>query len=254
MFLLAADACFADTNVPGSDALLRLRPPRGEIPPTFWERNNGWIVAAGLLLLVAIAAFVAWLMRPEPPVVVPPDVQARKALEPLRGQPENGAVLSRVSQILRHYVAAAFALQPGEMTTADFCRAVAGQARVGEELSNALAAFLRHCDERKFAPSIAVAAGILPASGGGILPPGAVPESSSAAATPLLNQTGSMPASLAGDTPAATTQPSPPALDAVTQALKLIQLAEARRAQLPPLEPATPAPQGPRAYRGATKH
>jgi Domain of unknown function (DUF4381) len=221
VFLLAADACFADTNVPGSDALLRLRPPLPEIPPTFWERNNGWIVAAGLLLFVAIAAFVAWLMRPKPPVVVPPDVQARKALEPLRGQPEDGALLSRVSQILRHYVAAAFALQPGEMTTADFCRAVAGQARVGEELSNALSAFLRHCDERKFAPSTAIAAGNLPASGGGILPPEA---------------------------------PSAPAMDTVAQALELIQLAEARRAQLPPLEPATPAPQGPRAYRGATKH
>ena len=66
------------------------------------------------LLLALVALAVWWLTRPKPPVVVPPEVQARQALEPLRQQAEDGAVLSQVSQILRHYVSAAFALPPGE--------------------------------------------------------------------------------------------------------------------------------------------
>jgi hypothetical protein len=100
------------------------------------------------------------------------------------------------------------------MTTTDFCHAITDQGRLGNEVSAAMSDFLRACDQRKFAPAGEVAVGILPAA------------AASGAA---------------------------PGLDAVAQALKLIELAEARRAQLPPLEPALPAPQGPRAYRGASK-
>ena len=39
------------------------------------------------------------------------------------------------------------------MTTAEFCRAIADQGRLGAELSTTLGDFLRQCDERKFAPS-----------------------------------------------------------------------------------------------------
>ncbi len=97
-----------------------------------------------------VGAAVWFLTRPKPPVVVPPEVQARQALEPLRQQPEDGALLSQVSQILRHYVTAAFHLPPGELTTTEFCRAIAGHERVGPELSAALSDFLRQCDQRKF--------------------------------------------------------------------------------------------------------
>jgi len=65
-----------------------------------------------VLLLAVIAAAVWWLRRKRPPVMVPPYLQARQALEPLRQQAEDGAVLSRVSQILRRYVSAAFGLPP----------------------------------------------------------------------------------------------------------------------------------------------
>jgi hypothetical protein len=243
----------AATNAPGEDALLKLRPPRGEIPPTFWERDGVWIIAAVVVLLVVIALGVWWLTRPKPTVPVPPDVQARKALEPLRQKAEDGAVLSQVSQILRHYVSAAFALPPGEMTTADFCRAIADQGRLGDDLSASLSDFLRKCDERKFAPPHPVAGGRLPAVEGGILPPGAAPESSIATAIATVIPPGKMPGSPAGKMPAATAQGGAPGLDAVTEAFKLIELAEARRAQLPPFEPARPAPQAPQAYRGASK-
>jgi hypothetical protein len=129
-----------------------LRPPHAELAPTFWEQYGLWVVVFGVLL-VALVCGVAWLLtRPKPPVVVPPEVQARLALEPLRQQPEDGALLSRVSQILRHYVTAAFGLPPGELTTMEFCLAIAGHAPIGPDLSAALSTFLRLCDQDKFSP------------------------------------------------------------------------------------------------------
>jgi hypothetical protein len=112
-----------------------------------------WVVILGVLSLALVGA-VAWLLtRPKPPVVVPPEVQARQALELLRQQPEDGALLSCISQILRRYVIAAFELPPGELTTTEFCRAIAGHGQIGSELSTALSEFLRQCDQRKFSPS-----------------------------------------------------------------------------------------------------
>ena len=150
--LLFSSLPLAAANFPAPDDLPPLRPPRGEIPPTFWEQNRPWVTIGGALLLGLAGTAVWWLRRPRPAVIVPPEVQARQALEPLREQPEDGAVLSRISQTLRRYVGAAFGLPPGEMTTADFCRAIAGHERLGTELSATLGDFLRSCDERKFAP------------------------------------------------------------------------------------------------------
>jgi hypothetical protein len=151
----------AATNLLEPNDIPRLRPPRGELPPTFWEQH-GLAVSAGIVAFVALLAILVWyLRRPKPPVVVPPCALARQALESLGAQPETGAVLSRVSQVLRRYVAAAFELEPGELTTADFCRALAKQERVGAELAAALGDFLRRCDEHKFKPSNAAPAGPL---------------------------------------------------------------------------------------------
>ena len=130
-----------------------LRPPHAELAPTFWEHYGAWVVILGLLLPALVCGVVWLLTRPKPPVVVPPEVQARQALEPLRHQPEDGALLSRVSQILRHYVAAAFDLPPGELTTAEFCAAIDGHAPIGPELSAVLTQFFRECDQRKFSTS-----------------------------------------------------------------------------------------------------
>jgi len=122
------------------------------MPLAFWEQYGLWVVLGGVAVL-ALAGAGAWLLtRPKPPVVVAPEEQARGALEPLREKPEDGALLSRVSQVLRHYVTAAFHLPPEELTTAEFCRAMSGQGRIGPDLSAALSEFLRQCDERKFSP------------------------------------------------------------------------------------------------------
>jgi hypothetical protein len=135
------------------EALPALRPPRAEIPPSFWELHSSLVVCLGALLLCAVAVGIWLLCRPKPAAVVPPKVQAQHELEPLRSQPEDGVLLSRVSQVLRHYVAAAFGLPPAELTTSEFCHTLEGLEPVGPELSAAFSDFLRRCDERKFAPS-----------------------------------------------------------------------------------------------------
>jgi len=151
--LLAARPLFAlVTNAPANDEIPRLRPPHAEIPATFWDQYGTWVILAGVAALALIGAAVWFFTRPKPPVVVPPEVLARRALEPLRHQVEDGALLSRVSQVLRHYLAAAFDLPPGELTTAEFCGAITGHPLIGPELSAAFIAFLRLCDRDKFSP------------------------------------------------------------------------------------------------------
>lgn len=147
-------AALAATNISsGDDDLAKLRPPRAEIPPTFWERYYIWIIAASLVFLALIGIIVWTVTRPKPPIIVPPEIRAKQALDLLLNKPEDGLVLSRVSQILRHYIADAFALPPGELTTTEFCRLIAGHEGVGPELAGAVSDFLRRCDERKFTPS-----------------------------------------------------------------------------------------------------
>ena len=130
-----------------------LRPPHSELPPTLWEQHGVWIALLGGLLL-ALAAYAVWRWRrPRPTGIVPIEVQTREELERLRSEPENGRTLSQVSRCVRRYVAVAFRLPAGEFTTAEFCRAVAGQPEIGPEWAEALCGFLRQCDERKFAPA-----------------------------------------------------------------------------------------------------
>ncbi len=110
------------------------------------------MLAGGLLLLV-LAAAVVWLMikaRPQP--VLPPEITARQALEKLRPLPEDGNLLSRVSQILRHYLTAVFQLPVGETTTAELVTALARKREIHFEVGMAASVFLRECDERKFSP------------------------------------------------------------------------------------------------------
>jgi len=128
-----------------------LAPPRGTMPPTVWEQYGLWIVLGGVAL-AALAVGLIWLWRrPKAPVPVSPETRARQALEPLRQQTEDGAVLSRVSQILRHYVTAAFGLPDGELTTTELCRVLNERPQLGPEFPAAMGDFLRECDRRKFA-------------------------------------------------------------------------------------------------------
>ena len=140
------------TNEPSA-----LAPPYGVLPPTFWEQHEPAILTGVFALLAFAFFFLRARLRPESKVVLPPEVLARENLTRLLRQPEDGKVLSEVPQILRRYVVAAFGLPAGEMTTAEFCAALAGNGKIGAELARSISDFLRECDERKFSTSPATA-------------------------------------------------------------------------------------------------
>ena len=135
-----------------ANALPPLIPAYGEIPPTFWEQH-GTLVLIGVFAFLVLAGLGLWKMfQPKLQPVLPPEAIARAALEKIKSQPEDGKVLSEVSQILRRYVCAAFDLPGNERTTAEFCAAISNHETIGAELAQTLASFLRECDVRKFSP------------------------------------------------------------------------------------------------------
>ena len=130
-----------------------LQPAHGDLSPAFWEQHRWTVVAAAVVALVLLVLLIVWLRRSRPVVVIPPDEITRRALEALRGQPENGVLLMNVSGVLRRYVIFACDLPPGELTTTEVCRAIAVRPLFSPDLVDALTAFFRQCDERKFAPA-----------------------------------------------------------------------------------------------------
>jgi hypothetical protein len=131
----------------------KLRPPHDELQPSFWQLHGSWIIAVAVLALVVLALFIAWLMRPKPEEITPPEILARRELEALRGRAEDAALVVEVTQILRRYILLAFGLAPDELTTTEIRQTLQHSAPVGPELAAAITEFLRECDERKFAPT-----------------------------------------------------------------------------------------------------
>ena len=149
-FQFAAVSTFAQTP---TNTLPLLIPAYGEIPPTFLEQN-GTIVIIDVIVFLAVAAAVAWeVFRPKPAPVLPPEKIAREALARLQAQPEDGRLLSEVSQILRRYIGAAFDFPGGEMTTAEFCTGISKIEKISPELGQTISGFLGECDVRKFSPA-----------------------------------------------------------------------------------------------------
>jgi Domain of unknown function (DUF4381) len=150
--LLAVMAKAAETN-----ELPALAPAYGEIPPTVWEQHGTPILIGGFVFIV-LASLAFWkMLQPKTTLSLPPEVLAREALAKLQHQPEDGKLLSEVSQILRRYVVAAFELSLDEMTTVELCTALAANNKVGTELAQSISDFLRECDNRKFSPAVSVA-------------------------------------------------------------------------------------------------
>ena len=135
------------------DALPALAPAYGELPPTFWEQHQSAIITAGFALLAFAFFFLKVMLRPASPVILPPEVVVRQALTGLQNEPEDGEILSAVSQILRHYVSDTFNLPNHQLTTAEFCAAIAGNQQIGMELAETISSFLRDCDVRRFSPA-----------------------------------------------------------------------------------------------------
>jgi hypothetical protein len=149
LFILSALPAFAQpANEPP-----KLVPAYGEISPTFWE-VYGTLIIIGGFAFIAFVALVLWsMLKPKPTIALPPEVLAREALTKRLRQPENGKLLSEVSQILRRYIVASFELPAAELTTAEFCAVLATNAKVGAELAQVISNFLRECDARKFSPA-----------------------------------------------------------------------------------------------------
>jgi len=137
----------ADTN-----PLPKLLPAYGELSPTFWEQHQSAIIVAVFAVLAVLVLSLLVMLRPKMPVVLPPEAVARQALAKLQNQPEDGKILSEISQILHRYLCAAFGLPSAEMNTTEFSAALAASEKTGNELVGAISSFLRECDERKFSP------------------------------------------------------------------------------------------------------
>lgn len=151
-FSLASASAQTATNV-----LPPLAPAYPEMPPTFLEQQKS-IVEQHVLITSVIAsslsAFVVGLLmqifRTKQQTGPSPETVARRALEKLRTQPEDGRLLSEVSQILRHYFVAALNFPAGELTTAELQSALAQSKQINPGLAEAISRFLREGDERKF--------------------------------------------------------------------------------------------------------
>jgi hypothetical protein len=144
-----ASVAAAQNNGPDTNTL-KLLPPYTEIPPTFWERFGATIIAFAIFILLLVA-FVMWLiLRPKPQPVLPPEIQARRALGELSNRAEDDVCLMNVSRIVRKYFIAAFQIPDDELTTAEFSRAISNHEKIGNELATAVVGFLHECDERKF--------------------------------------------------------------------------------------------------------
>ncbi|HTB84501.1 MAG TPA: hypothetical protein VK742_12670 [Candidatus Sulfotelmatobacter sp.] len=135
----------ADTN-----ALPPLVPAYGEIPPTFWEQYRALVIPGAFVFVFLLTWGVWFLLKPKPPVVLSPAFVAREALKKLQPQPEDGRVLSEISQIFRRYVGAVFSFPAGEMTTAEFSAVLAAHPKAGLQVAEVLSTFLRACDKDKF--------------------------------------------------------------------------------------------------------
>lgn len=154
--LLHAAAAGAANLVRPEDAP-SLRPPKGEIPPGWWEEYGTVTLVAGGLTLPLLGVVIWLLARPKPAPPLNHAALARQALEPFRKVPEDAAALARASAVVRHYFVRAFGLPEEACTTAEFCAALAARPRVGAALAGTASDFLRRCDERKFAPGVPAA-------------------------------------------------------------------------------------------------
>ncbi len=151
MFLLLAPLqLFAQVDL---NTLPPLAPAYGELPPTFWVQHQTVIIVLSLAVLALVIFILKIMLRPESLVILPPEVVARQALAKLQAEPEDGNNLSSLSQIVRRYMTGAFNLPHQELTTAEFCSAIAETPQIGPELAQLISGFLRECDVRKFSPA-----------------------------------------------------------------------------------------------------
>jgi hypothetical protein len=140
------------TNKP-ADKIPELRPLRDVMGPSWWEAQAGKVLGGAALSLAVLGGLTWWLRRPKPQVAEPPAVTARRALEILRGRAEEGELGAQVSRALCRYVQVVLRLPLEERTPEELLGALAGGRLARGELVAALAALLKECEARAFAPT-----------------------------------------------------------------------------------------------------
>jgi hypothetical protein len=151
LLLLATPAVFAQSQ---TNALPNLLPPLAPMQPTFWEQHGIAVLIGGLILTVLVVVGIWRILNPGPQSALLPFIVASKALSKCRARPEDGKVLSEISQVLRRYISAVFGFSPGELTTAELCREFERSEKLTPQLTRDISDFLRTCDERKFSPAV----------------------------------------------------------------------------------------------------
>jgi hypothetical protein len=129
-----------------------LRPPREALGPTFWEQHGRKVLAGAAAGLLCCAGLLWWLRRPGPVVNEPAERAARRALEALRGQTEEPALVAAVAQALRHYIQAVLRLPNEEWTNDELLAALNRGGTVEADVATAVGQVLRECEARAFAP------------------------------------------------------------------------------------------------------
>jgi hypothetical protein len=151
--LLFCFAAVVTSQAQSTNEFPELVPPYAALPPTLWEQYGLALVLGSLVSVLVVGVLIWVLARPRPVPVLPVEVQARRALAALQTQPQTGAVISQVSQVLRRYISAAFTLPAGELTTQELISAMRSSRTFDAKLRDATSQFLESCDSRKFAPT-----------------------------------------------------------------------------------------------------
>jgi Domain of unknown function (DUF4381) len=126
-------------------------------PPVDYSLIPPWLIFAGVLLALALAGFIIWLLvnrRKAPtPVPTPRDralqMLARAGTEIDELDPYTFSI--RVSDILRRYVTEQYQLPLTRQTSVEFLAALANSSAFSEDDKSLLGDFLNRCDLIKFA-------------------------------------------------------------------------------------------------------
>lgn len=135
-----------------SASTLKLSPPRAPLPDSFWSVHRRELALGIVFVFAAVAVWILLGKKKQPPVRVPPAVQARRELEALRQRAPDAALAVAVAQIIRRFIVGQLALPSQEFTTAELHHALRHAAGVPPEVAELAADFLRRCDAIKFSP------------------------------------------------------------------------------------------------------
>ena len=127
-------------------------------PPVDIPNPWAWLIAAGVVLILALLAFWAWRRwqkrRAEIPLVppIPAHIRAKQKLQEalaLIGQPREFCIL--VSDTARWYLEQRFNFHAPERTTEEFLYELRNTSLLTPDQKNSLGEFLNRCDLVKFA-------------------------------------------------------------------------------------------------------